>query len=67
LWVYVNPDVAPEAVLRFNDEKPAKKEAGVFYGREREADMVYDLEHLDEHEYRKYSAWYTSYQKELTK
>jgi hypothetical protein len=28
---------------------------------------VYNLEHLDEHEYRKYSAWYTSYQKELTK
>jgi hypothetical protein len=29
--------------------------------------MVYDLEHLDKHEYQKYSAWYTSYQKELTK
>jgi hypothetical protein len=28
---------------------------------------MYDLEHLNEHEYRKYSAWYTSYQKELTK
>jgi hypothetical protein len=51
LWAYVNPDVAPEAVLRFDDEKPAKKEAGIFYRREREADTVYDLEHLDEHEY----------------
>jgi hypothetical protein len=69
LWAYVNPDVAPEAVLKLKAEKPAKKEAGVFYGREREqeADTVYDLKHLDEHEYRKYSAWYTSYQKELTK
>jgi hypothetical protein len=28
---------------------------------------VYNLEHLDEHEHQKYSAWYTSYQKELTK
>ncbi|KAF2627315.1 hypothetical protein BU25DRAFT_314960, partial [Macroventuria anomochaeta] len=49
------------------DEKPAKKEAGVFYGREREDDTMYDLEHLNEHEYRKYSAWYSNYQKELTK
>jgi hypothetical protein len=67
LWAYVNPDVLPEAVSKFEDEKPAKKAAGAFYGREREADTVYDLEHLNEHEYRKYSAWYTSYQKELTK
>jgi hypothetical protein len=67
LWAYVNPGITPEAVLRFEDEKPAKKEAGVFYEREQEDDMVYDLEHLDEHEYRKHSAWYTSYQKELTK
>ncbi|KAF1361321.1 hypothetical protein EJ07DRAFT_164396 [Lizonia empirigonia] len=67
LWVYVNPDVAPEAVSKFEDEKPAKKAAGVFYGREREVNTVYDLEHLNEHEYRKYSAWYSSYQKELTK
>ncbi|KAG9240198.1 hypothetical protein BJ878DRAFT_390757, partial [Calycina marina] len=50
-----------------DEEKPAKKAAGTFYGREREADTMYDLEHLDEHEYRKYSAWYSSYQKELTK
>ncbi|KAI1521740.1 interferon-induced GTP-binding protein Mx, partial [Pyrenophora tritici-repentis] len=67
LWAYVNPNVATETVLKLEDEKPAKKEAGVFYGRGRTAGMVYDLEHLDEHEYRKYSAWYTSYQKELTK
>jgi hypothetical protein len=38
-------------VLRFDDKKPAKKEAGIFYGREREANTVYNLEHLDEHEY----------------
>ncbi|PZD22874.1 hypothetical protein A1F96_10756, partial [Pyrenophora tritici-repentis] len=54
-------------VLKLEEEKPAKKEAGAFYGRERQDGIVYDLEHLDEHEYRKYSAWYTSYQKELTK
>jgi hypothetical protein len=45
--VYVNPDLAPEAVLKLEAEKPAKKEAGVFYGQEQEADMVYNLEHLD--------------------
>jgi hypothetical protein len=45
-------------VLKLEAEKPAKKEAGVFYGRERETDMVYNLEHLDKHEYHKYSAWY---------
>ncbi|KAG9376857.1 hypothetical protein A1F94_012457 [Pyrenophora tritici-repentis] len=67
LWAYVNPNVALETVLKLEDEKPAKKEAGAFYGRERQVGIVYDLEHLDEHEYRKYSAWYTSYQKELTK
>jgi hypothetical protein len=67
LWTYVNPNVVPEKVSKLEDEKPAKKEAGVFYGRERATDTVYDLEDLDEHEYRKYSAWYTSYQKELTK
>jgi hypothetical protein len=69
LWAYVNPDVALEAVLKLKAEKPAKIEVGVFYGREqeREADTVYDLEHLNEHEYRKYSAWYTGYQKKLTK
>ncbi|KAI1522371.1 hypothetical protein PtrCC142_010962 [Pyrenophora tritici-repentis] len=53
LWAYVNPNVATETVLKLEDEKPAKKEAGVFYGRGRTAGMVYDLEHLDEHEYRK--------------
>ena len=52
LWAYVNPDVAQESLSRLEDEKPAKKEAGVFYGREREDDTVYDLEHLNEHEYR---------------
>jgi hypothetical protein len=67
LWAYVNPGVALEAVLKLEAEKPVKKEAGVFYGREQEDNTVYDLEHLDEHEYQKYSAWYTSYQKELTK
>jgi hypothetical protein len=67
LWVYVNPIVTSEAVLKLEAEKPAKKEAGVFYGQERENNTVYNLKHLDEHEYRKYSAWYTSYQKELTK
>ena len=67
LWAYVNPDVAQESLSRLEDEKPAKKEAGVFYGREREDDIVYDLEHLNEHEYRKYSAWYSNYQKELMK
>jgi hypothetical protein len=65
--MYVNPNVAPEVVSKFEEEKPAKKAAGAFYGRAREVDTMYDLEHLDEHEYRKYSAWYTSYQKELTK
>jgi hypothetical protein len=55
LWAYVNPDVALEAVLKLEAEKPVKKEAGVFYGREREEDTVYDLEHLDKHEYQKYS------------
>jgi hypothetical protein len=54
-------------VLRFKDEKSTKKEVGIFYKQEREANTVYDLEHLDKHKYRKYSAWYTSYQKELTK
>jgi hypothetical protein len=54
-------------VSKFEDEKPAKKAAGAFYRREREVNTVYNLEHLNEHEYRKYSAWYTSYQKELTK
>jgi hypothetical protein len=43
-------------VSKFKDEKPTKKAAGAFYGREREVDKMYDLEHLDEHEYRKYSA-----------
>jgi hypothetical protein len=38
-------------VLRFEDEKPAKKEAGVFYRREREDDIVYDLKHLNKHKY----------------
>jgi hypothetical protein len=56
LWMYVNPDVAPEVVSKFEEEKPAKKAAGAFYGRAREVDTMYDLEHLDEHEYRKYSA-----------
>jgi hypothetical protein len=54
-------------VLKLEAEKPAKKEAGVFYRWEQEDNMVYDLKHLDKHEYQKYSAWYTSYQKELTK
>jgi hypothetical protein len=31
LWAYVNPDIAPEAVLKLEAEKPAKKEAGGFY------------------------------------
>ncbi|EDU48821.1 predicted protein [Pyrenophora tritici-repentis Pt-1C-BFP] len=53
---YVNPKVTTEIVLKLKDEKPAKKEAGAFYGRERQVGIVYDLEHLDEHEYRKYSA-----------
>jgi hypothetical protein len=43
-------------VLRFDDEKPAKKEAGIFYRQEREANTVYDLEHLNKYEYQKYSA-----------
>ncbi|KAF1359117.1 hypothetical protein EJ07DRAFT_156040 [Lizonia empirigonia] len=51
LWAYVNPNVALETVLKLEEEKPAKKEAGAFYGRERQDGMVYDLEHLDEHEY----------------
>jgi hypothetical protein len=54
-------------VSKFEDKKPAKKAAGAFYRQEREVDTVYDLKHLNEHKYRKYSAWYTSYQKELTK
>jgi hypothetical protein len=56
-------------VLKLEAEKSVEKEAGVFYRQEheQEADTVYGLEHLNEHEYRKYSAWYTSYQKELTK
>jgi hypothetical protein len=49
LWAYVNPDVAPEAVSQFEEEKHAKKAAGAFYGREREVDTMYDLEHLNEH------------------
>jgi hypothetical protein len=43
-------------VSKFDKEKPAKKAAGAFYEQEREVDMVYDLEHLNKHEYRKYLA-----------
>jgi hypothetical protein len=43
-------------VLRFDDKKPAKKEVGIFYRWEREANTVYNLEHLNEHKYQKYSA-----------
>jgi hypothetical protein len=50
LWAYVKPDVTPEAVLKLKAEKPAKKEAGVFYGREQEASTVNNLKHLDKHE-----------------
>jgi hypothetical protein len=56
LWMYVNLDVALEAVPKFSEEKPAKKAAGAFYRRAREVNTMYDLEHLNEHEYRKYSA-----------
>jgi hypothetical protein len=37
-------------VLKLKAEKPAKKEAGVFYGREQEAGTVNNLKHLDKHE-----------------
>jgi hypothetical protein len=47
LWAYVNPNVTSEAVFKLEAEKPAKKEAGVFYGREQENNTVYNLEHLD--------------------
>jgi hypothetical protein len=54
--MYVNPDVAPEAVSKFEEEKPAKKAAGTFYRREREVNTMYNLKHLNKHKYCKYSA-----------
>jgi hypothetical protein len=46
-------------------EKLAKKMPCVFCRREREDDTTYDLEYLNENEYRRSSARYIDHEKEL--